>query len=273
MKKVCFIGTSFLGAYQAGYSYIKEDFPEIQADFYGVDAPRFLLGIYREDYLIKDNGLFLGGGLPVFTRIDSFFNSETDNKTFDGMTRNRNCFIPLNNYDAIILVDFFFRFNRILGLSCQNSFLHFNDIPISDALLNELCLPGIGGWGFKDHINHGDVPFQKVGPLIEMIKHLNHKIFISPAPFPPYKNIENLYRNFGTDQIDFEFEYCKKLFRSEVDKLDISILNQDEKTMENSYSTKNMYSRGPHRKRKAFLDPHMNADFGKIQLAKILDSI
>lgn len=269
--KICFFGTSFLAALQAGHSLIRETPNKIEADFFGVSAPKFARTFYEGGVRSEKKGIFIDQSTPVFFKSRGIDGNERVPGNWAGMKQSENTFIDLSRYDAVVLVGIYHRYRVLPWLRVDdNGFFYQNGTPISKDMFNTFQLFGVE---MKDHPWVGTIPFQESRNMIRMFSSNIEHVFLLPAPHPPLNNIKAQIDKFGLEKIANDYLALECLFREQVRDLRVHMLEQEETTITSNVATLDTFSRGKHSTTEDLLDPHMNELFGEIQVKKTLQDV
>ncbi|OIM99458.1 hypothetical protein BFR57_02515 [Idiomarina sp. MD25a] len=268
--KICFFGTSFLGALQLGYRHFTS-LKNVTCDFYGVNAPA-LLRDFKDGKVVREKNVvsFLGH-MPVFIKRQDTKNAESSNRTFKGMSRESNLSIDLSTYDAVVLVDMFYRFPLLNAFDFhKNGSISCQGTLISEGMLSEFHINGLCGFELNSHLEFGTVEYTASEQLVQLFKHEN--LYVCPAPKAPHTNISDKLEDIGVS-VDHVCNVVEQIFLHDIRKMGARLITQEPETEHSRYSTRPEFSRGPHKKIDNYLDPHMNEEFGRLQLQRILNVV
>lgn len=264
-----FVGTSFLGAVCQGW---KELSPEHEAVFLGLDGPTLACHL-RSGWRVEDGELRLAEDLPAFLLDPELGTGVQGNRTFAGFERTSGLRLDLRRFSRLVLVDMFFNPGQPVIVDSSGAMM-LGEIPISDHALSILKRPGLNGWmRLVDHPRLGTTDWASTVPMIMALRKAmgDAETLLVSRPRPPRANRPASGMLADITRRRASFEAMEAHFDRFLAERGIGYLHQPEGVLdEDRCYTQDRFSRGPHASSEGKLDPHMNAEYGKLIVKELL---
>lgn len=249
--KILFIGTSHIGALKDAwdrYGYASLH----QGDFIASTGPGFIKSLDAAAWKFEGRSLLVPGPKPYLVSCSENVGGSVD----------------LSIYDRVVFSDLAFAYvvsKRFRGR--PNSFL-LDGRPISEPLMSELRITGLGYRKLKDDPRFGSTRLVDTVAFMAQVATLasQAEVYLVPSPMP----VASVSDTQAANDVIASARKYEEVARQRLAGSRIILAVRPQASIAETGATKPHLSIGESRKRPGEMDPHMNAEYGQMQIDELL---